>query len=143
MNILQIAITFFVFIECLNIIMLYFIPASKMGNGVGVFNAYHTSMKDEKMKPFVSYLINWVAGAKLIFVMLGIVIVIFGDKTLHQFTVIALIISILSFYYRLYPLIRKMDLDNEIQPKGYYKTLNFMIVGFIVVFAIAFVVSIV
>ena len=40
MNILEIGISVFVFIEFLNIIMLYFMPESKMGNGVGVFNDY-------------------------------------------------------------------------------------------------------
>ena len=127
MNVAQIGILVFTIIECLNVIMLYFMPESKMGNGVGVFNTYHETMKEEKTKDFVKYLINWVAGAKLIFIMIGIVVIIFGDDLTQLFTVVALIISILSFYWRLFPAIRKLDKKGEISPKGYSKTLNYMI----------------
>ena len=91
MNILQIGISVFVFIEFLNIMMLYFMPGSKMGNGVGVFNDYHTLNENEDSKEFVGYLINWVAGAKLIFIMIGIVVVIGrsggigGINVIHHF----------------------------------------------------------
>lgn len=134
MNILQIAIIVFVTIEILNIMMLYFMPQSKMGNGVGVFNAYFSAQKDEHMKQFVAYLINWVAGAKLIFIMIGIVVVIFGNYLTQLFTVVALIISILSFYWRLFPSIKKMDKSNQITPNGYHKTLNIMIISFVLMF---------
>ncbi len=136
MNILQIGIIVFVFIEFLNIIMLYFIPESKIGNGVGVFNSYHEAIKDPKTEDFVKYLINWVAGAKLIFIMIGIVVVIFGNHNTQLFTVVALILSILSFYWRLFPTIKKLDKRDEISPKGYSKTLNYMILSFIVGFVV-------
>jgi hypothetical protein len=136
MNILQIGIIVFVFIEFLNIIMLYFIPESKIGNGVGVFNSYHEVIKDPKTEDFVKYLINWVAGAKLIFIMIGIVVVIFGNHNTQLFTVVALILSILSFYWRLFPTIKKLDKRDEISPKGYSKTLNYMILSFIVGFVV-------
>ena len=70
MNILQIGILIFALIETGNILMLYFSPGSKMGNGVGVFNAWEDAQKDDRMRPFVAYLVNWVAGAKLIFIMI-------------------------------------------------------------------------
>jgi hypothetical protein len=142
MSILQIGISVFVFIECLNVLMLYFVPESKKGNGVGIFNAYEESKKDESVSRFVEYLINWVAGAKLIFIMIGIVVVIFGNYYTQLFTCLALILSILSFYYRLFPEIKKMDSLGEISPKGYYKTLNYMILSFIVGFIVVFVISI-
>ena len=142
MNILQIGISVFVFIEFLNIMMLYFMPESKMGNGVGVFNAYIELKDNTEVNDFVGYLINWVAGAKLIFVMIGIVVVIFGNYNTQLFTVVALILSILSFYWRLYPTIRKLDKGNKISPKGYYKTLNYMILSFVIGFSIILVVSI-
>lgn len=141
MHILQIAIIIFLFMETGNIVILYFQPGSKNANGIGVFNAYQETMKDEKTANFVKYLINWIAGAKLIFVMIGIIIVIFGNEVMHQYTVGAFIISILSFYYRLYPLIKKMDHAGEIDPKGYYKKLNSMIVIFILIFLSALVIS--
>jgi len=135
--ILKIAISLFVFIECLNVMTLYFRPSSKIGNGVGVFNALHKSQEDEEISTFVGYLINWVAGTKLIFIMLGIVIVLVGNETTQLYAVIALIISILSFYWRLYPTIKKLDGKNQISPKGYAKTLNLMIISFLSVFAVA------
>lgn len=137
MNLFQISISIFCFIETLNILMLYFKPESKIGNGVGVFDAFHRiKEEDNKEKPFVMYLINWVAGTKLIFIMVGIVVVIFGNYQTQLFTVIALIISILSFYWRLYPIIRELDKKGEISPKGYHKTLNIMIISFLVMFSV-------
>lgn len=141
MNILQIGISVFVFIECLNVLMLYFVPGSKKGNGVGVFDAYEESKTDEKTYRFIEYLINWVAGAKLIFIMIGIVVVIFGNYNTQLYTCLALIISILSFYYRLFPEIKKMESKDEITPKGYSKTLNYMILTFIIGFVAVFVIS--
>jgi hypothetical protein len=141
MNILQVGILIFVIIESLNVLMLYFIPESKKGNGVGVFNVYMEIKDDDKYKDFVGYLINWVAGAKLIFIMIGIVVIVFGNHNTQLFTVVALILSIVSFYWKLYPAIKKMDLDNHISPSGYHKTLNMMIMSFIVGFLVIFVIA--
>jgi len=137
MNILQISILVFVFIECLNVVMLYMMPSSKLGNGVGIFNAFFKVQEEGKFVDFVSYLINWVAGTKLIFIMMGLVAVIFGNEQVHIFSVVALILSILSFYFRLFPLIKKMDEKDEISPKGYAKTLNMMIMAFLFMFIIS------
>ena len=139
MNILQIGISVFIFIETLNIIMLYFYPGSKKGNGVGVFKAYE-ELKDNR---FVQYLINWVAGTKLIFIMVGLVVVIWGNRETQIFTVVALIISILSFYWRLFPIIKELDQRQEISPQGYYKTLNYMILSFLIGFGIILIIGII
>ena len=53
MNILQVGILIFVIIESLNVLMLYFIPESKKGNGVRVFNVYMEIKDDDKYKDFV------------------------------------------------------------------------------------------
>ena len=143
MNALQIGISIFVFIEFLNIMILYSDPSSKMGNGVGVFNDYFDLKENKEVNDFIGYLINWVAGAKLIFIMIGIVVVIFGNYNTQLFTVVALIISILSFYWRLFPTIKKLDKAGKISPTGYYKTLHYMILSFVVGFIIVLVVSIV
>ena len=115
-------------------------PSSRIGNGIGVFNALEESKKSEEISPFVGYLINWVAGTKLIFVMVGIVIIIFGNEKTQLYTVIAFIISILSFYWRLFPTFKKLDKLGQITPKGYSKTLNIMILSFIVMFVIVLVI---
>lgn len=137
MSILSIVIIAFVVLESLNILMLYFYPGFKQGNGIGVFNAYEKSKENPEVHAFVSYLINWVAGTKLIFIALLIVILITGDETSKLYSVIALIISILSFFWRLYPSIRKMDKNRQITPVGYSKTLGGMIIGFLLAFIIA------
>jgi len=134
MNSLQIGLCVFIFIEFLNICILYFKPISKKGNGVGIFNDYHELVNDSKYKDFVNYLVNWVAGTKLIFILIGIVVVVFGNYNTQLFSVVALIISILSFYWKLYPTIKKLDSDGTINPKGYHKTLNLMILTIILGF---------
>lgn len=141
MNILEIGISVFCFIEILNISILYFKPELSIGNGVGVFNTYHELQKDPIQKEFINYLVNWVAGAKLIFIMVGIVVVIFGNYYTQLFTIIALIISILSFYWKLFPAIKRLDKQGEITPKGYHIKLNFMILAFILGFAAILVVE--
>lgn len=55
--------------ESMNVAILYFWPSSQIGNGVGVFDAFHHS-ESEEQKLFTSYLVNWVAGVKLIFIFL-------------------------------------------------------------------------
>lgn len=137
MSILSIVIIIFIILETLNIFMLYFTPGTSRGNGMGVFNAYDKSRLDPEVYALVKYLINWVAGTKLIFVVLLIVILITGDSTTKIFSIIALILSISSFFWRLYPIIKKMDSDGQITPKGYSKTLGIMIGGFIGVFFIS------
>ena len=67
MSLLSIAILIFIIMESANVAILYFWPSSQMGNGVGVFNAFHNRESDEQ-RLFTSYLVNWVAGVKLIFI---------------------------------------------------------------------------
>lgn len=141
MNILQIGILVFTIIEVGNVMLLYFMPESRMGNGVGVFNAWEESKEMPKIHEFAKYLVNWVAGAKLIFIMMAIVVIIFGNHLTQLFTVVALILSILSFYWRLFPAIIKMDKKGEITPKGYSKTLGLMITAFIAGFVIVLVIG--
>ncbi|MBN2658174.1 MAG: hypothetical protein JXR86_14030 [Spirochaetales bacterium] len=137
MVILSIVLLAFSFIETLNIILLYKMPGSKMGNAVGVFKAYEKSRQDPEISQFVDYLINWVAGTKLIFVVLLIGIVITGPVETKVFSVIALIFSIATFFTQLYPKLKKIDAEKGIDPAGYSRTLAIMIAGFIAIFAIA------
>ena len=143
MNLLEIGILVFVIIEFLNILMLYWNPGSKKGNGVGVFNAYEEAKENTKVFSLIEYLINWVAGAKLIFIMIGIVVIIFGNYYTQLFTVVALIISIASFYFRLFPIIKTLDNKGEITPQGYARTLNYMILSFMAGFVIILIISLI
>lgn len=134
MEILSIVISIFIFLELSNVIILYFKPDSKLGNGVAVFNAWEKSKSDPEMHSFIEYLVYWVAGTKLIFIVLLIVILFTGSDMTKLLSVIALILSIASFYWKLYPIIKQLDKKGEITPKGYSKTLGIMIGTFIAVF---------
>ena len=136
MTIIKIVILIFIALETSNVMMLYFAPGSKNANAVGVFSAWEKSKEYPEIHDFIKYLVNWVAGAKLIFLLLLTVIVIFADIEIQRMSLLALAIATLSFYWRLFPLIRKMDKNGEIQPKNYSTILGIMIFIFIVVFLI-------
>ncbi|MFI3209492.1 MAG: hypothetical protein R3Y64_00335 [Peptostreptococcaceae bacterium] len=142
MDILSISILVFIILEISNVFILYFKTDSKLGNGVSVFDHFHESKKDPLLHEFVKYLVYWVAGTKLIFISLLIVILLFGNETLKIASLTVLILSILSFYYRLYPIIKNLDKNEKISPRGYSKILNLMIISFISMFSIALVISI-
>ncbi len=143
MNILQIGIMIFAIIEVGNVMMLYFLPGSRMGNGVGVFNAWEAYKKVDNVHELMKYLVYWVAGAKLIFIMMAVVVIVWGSPLVQILTVVALIISIASFFWRLFPMIRRLDKKGEITPKGYSKTLAMMIAAFIIGFCAVLIVALV
>jgi hypothetical protein len=137
MNVIKIVIIGFLILESTNVIALYFFPGSKYANGVGVFRAWEKSKSDPDIHNFVKYLVNWVAGTKLIFILLLIVILSTANDETLSFTGIALVLSIASFFWRLFPLIRKMDREDQIDPKNYSVVLGWMILGFVLVFLTA------
>lgn len=137
MNILTIVTIGFLILEAVNVITLYFFPGSKYANGVGVFKAWEKSKSDPEIHNFIKYLVNWVAGTKLIFILLLIVILTMANDQSLVLMGIAMVISIASFFWRLFPLIRKMDQANEIDPKNYSALLGWMIFAFIIIFLIA------
>jgi hypothetical protein len=70
MNAVSIVIILFIVLESMNVIVLYFFPGSRKGNGVGIFKAYEKSKNYPDLHAFIKYLIHWVAGTKLIFILL-------------------------------------------------------------------------
>jgi hypothetical protein len=134
---IKIAIVAFILLETTNVIALYFFPDSKLANSIGIFDAWEKTKSDPEIHNFARYLVNWVAGTKLIFIMLLIVILFTGSDQTLIFTAVALVISIASFFWRLFPSIRKMDRDNQIDPKRYSTVLGIMIFAFIMMFMIA------
>ncbi len=143
MNILTLAMGVFIVLEFLNIMTLYFMPESTRGNGIGVFTAWEKSKEIPEVHELVKYLTYWVAGTKLIFVGLIIVVIFTGSYLAQTFAVVVLILSIASFYWRLYPMMKSMDGKGWISPKGYSKTLGIMIAVFIGVFIIALVIGLI
>lgn len=139
MNILDISIIIFIIMESMNVCVLYFCPQTKICNGVGVFNGFENSKKDENIHLFAKYMTNWVAGTKLIFIVLLAVILCLGTEELKMYSVLVMILSIMTYFFKLHPIIKKLDKNGEITPKGYSKALFGMILGFIIMFSSAFI----
>ena len=138
MSLIIIVILFFMFLEFSNVLALYFRKDSKTANSVGVFNAWEKSKSDPEMHNFTTYLVNWVAGTKLIFLALLAVILLFGTPMMHFWALWALMLSISTFYWKLYPLVKKMDKEDQLSTKGYSRTLAVMISVFLIIFLITF-----
>ena len=141
MNAITIVIIGFVLLEASNVIGLYFFPESKYANSVGTFRAYERSKQDPVVHDFVCYLVNWVAGTKLIFLLLLLVIVSTADTDTLVLTGIAMAVAICSFFWRLFPLVRRMDAEGQIDPRGYSKLLGVMIAAMVLIFVVATVIT--
>jgi len=139
---LKVVISIFVILESANVIALYFFPESKMANSVGIFKAWEKSKEDPEIHDLVKYLVNWVAGTKLIFILLLFVLLIRSDEQSLLFSGAALVLSIATFFWRLYPLVKKMDTDGQIAPKNYSKVLGWMILAMLIVFSISILISV-
>lgn len=123
-----------------NVMILYFKPNLRLGNGVAVFDNWFDSQKDENMSLFAHYMAYRVAGVKLIFIFLLLVIALFSNEMTKIFAVIAMILSISTYFLRLHPIIKKLDQNGKITPKGYSKTLGYMITGFLWMFIVALII---
>ncbi len=141
MDVLAIAMSIFVLLEVSNVALLYFQPSSRLGNGVGVSNAYEKSKSDPEIHEFVRYLVNWVAGTKLIFILLLGVISVTGSDVTKTWSAIVLVLSIGTYFCRLHPIIRQMDMEQHITPIGYSLTLGIMIASFMSIFVISLIAS--
>lgn len=133
----KIVILAFVLLETSNVLALYFAPGSKRANAVGMFTAWETSKQYPEIHEFVRYLVYWVAGAKLIFLLLLTGIALLGDLNQQRLSLLALAVGTLSFYWRLFPLIRKLDRAGQIEPGNYSTTLGIMIGVLILLFLLA------
>jgi hypothetical protein len=127
----------FMVLETSNVLALYFAPGSKVANAVGVFSAWERSKQDPQVHDLVKYLVYWVAGAKLIFLLLLGVIAFYGSPEIKRMALVALCLATLSFYWRLFPLIKKQDQQGLIDPKNYSSVLAVLIAVFILLFALA------
>jgi hypothetical protein len=132
----KIVIVTFILLELSNVWVLYFAPGSKMANAVGVFSAWEKSKQDPEIHDFVKYLVYWVAGAKLIFLLLLFVILLFGNLDIQRLSLLAVCLATLSFFWRLFPLIKKMDQAGQIEPKNYSRILVVMIFTMIILFVL-------
>lgn len=137
MNWIKLIMTVFVLLETSNIIVLYLFPDSKLANGMGAFKAWEKSKENPELHDLTSYLVNWVAGTKLIFIGLLVVILFTSDNSALILAAGVMALTISSFYWRLFPLVRKMDKEGKIEPQGYSKTLGWMIGAMVLCFLVA------
>lgn len=142
LNFIKIVTIGFLVLESTNVITFYFFPDSTKANGVGVFNAWAKSKQYPDLHNFIRYLVNWIAGTKLIFILLLIVILATANAHTVFLTGLAMAFSIASFFWRLFPLIRKMDAAGEIHPQNYSAVLGWMILAFVIIFLVASILSI-
>lgn len=137
MTFAKIVILVFMLLELSNVLALYFAPGSKYANAVGIFTAWEKSKQYPEIHDFVRYLVYWVAGAKLIFLLLLAAIIVFSDLDSQRMSLLALAIATASFFWRLFPLIRKMDKNGQIEPENYSIILGVTIFIFIAAFVVA------
>jgi hypothetical protein len=58
MDALAIVLSLFIFLEFLNVVLLYKAPGSTKGNAIGVFKAYAKAKADPEVNQLVDYLVN-------------------------------------------------------------------------------------
>ena len=140
MDILSVSIIIFCIMEFGNVIILYFMPDSRLGNGVAVFDSWNDVKKDKSLDLFAHYMVYWVAGVKLIFIFLLLVVLITGTELTRVWAVIVMILSIATYFWKLHPIIKQLDKMGKITPKGYSKILGLMISGFLIMFSLSLVI---
>lgn len=123
-----------------NVLILYFMPDLKLGNGVAVFDSQNEVKEDKVLNLFSHYMAYWVAGVKLIFIFLLIVVLLTGTEITRVWAVVAMILSIATYFWCLHPIIKELDKMGKITPKGYSKTLGLMIMGFLIMFLLSLII---
>ena len=136
MLVLTWAIGLFMLLELMNVATLYLAPESRKANGVGVFAAWERSRADPELHQFVRYLVYWVAGTKLIFLALLAIVLTMGSDQVKTAASAVLAVSIAVFFWRMFPLARRIDAAGQMVPAGYSRVLGIMIGVMVAVFAI-------
>lgn len=141
MIILYIVTTIFLIMELANVLALYFRPDSLNFNSVGVFKAWEQSKAHPEIHDLVRYLTYWVAGTKLIFIALLAVILLTASENTQRVAALVMIPCIATFYWRLFPLSRKMGQTGLLATKNYDKVLSGMILAMLIAFCAASIIA--
>ena len=129
MNAIQVTLLVFVMIETLNMLELYFLQDKPMFNGVGIFSGWERSKADPEVHALVRYLVNWLAGVKMIVIGLVLVLIFMVPESTTLLGAIVLVVTVSSFHWRLYPLLRAADVTGQVTPRGHAKRLSIMVAG--------------
>lgn len=129
MTALQVTLLVFAGIEALSVLELYFLKDRCMFNGIAMFSGWEISKEVPEVHGMVCYLVNWVAGMKLIVVGLLVVLALTALTQTLLMVGLALFVAVASFFWRMFPLVSKFDAHGFIQPKGRAKTMGLMVAG--------------
>ena len=129
MKTLQITLLVFAFIESLNMLELYFMQDNCKFNGACIFSSWEKSKADPEVHALIRYLVNWLAGVKMIVIALVLVLVFTASENTLILAAVALVITIASFYWRLYPMLRTADKAKQLSSRGHSKRLSMMLMG--------------
>ena len=124
---LTIVMIAFLMLEISNVVVLFFKPDSKQVHGMGMFPAWEKAKSDPDVHNLMRYLTIWVAGSKLILIALVVVILVWRDRQLITVAGFALAFSMLPFYWGLFPAMKKIDQNNQVEPQGFSMRLGFTI----------------
>jgi hypothetical protein len=116
-------------IEAFSILELYFMQDRCMFNGAAMFSGWEISKEVPEVHEMVRYLVNWVAGMKMIVFGLLSVLALTAPAQTLLYSGVALVLAISSFFWRMFPLVRKFDTNGFIKPKGRARTLGAMVAG--------------
>jgi hypothetical protein len=129
MSALRIFLLIFVVIETLNMLELYFMQDQCVFNGISCFSAWDKTRHDPEVHELIRYLVNWVAGMKLIVIALVLVLVIAAPDATLITAALALSVTIASFFWRMFPMLRQMDRQGHVGPRGKSRMLLIMIMA--------------
>ena len=129
MSAIQVTLLVIASVEVLSVLELYFMQDRCIFNGVAMFKVCVLARKDPDLFGMVRYLVNWVAGVKLIVIGLIVVIVFTAPANTILYAAISMIFTIASFFWRMFPMSRKFDEAGLIEPKGRSKMLGIMVLS--------------
>jgi hypothetical protein len=142
MSLVKLSILIFIIIETGSVLTLYFNPAFKYGNGLGVFKAFEKSKEIEDVHKLIRYLANWVANVKVIVIFTAAVIINIASEQVQLYYAIAMAISFLFYFITMYPIIAKMDKQNKLTIKRYSLIISGVVLALIVFYAVSILIAV-
>lgn len=129
MSAVQITMIVFVTIEILSVLELYFLQEKAVFNGVSIFSGWEISKEVPEVHQLLKYLVNWVAGIKLI--VIGLILVLVFTAPVHSLicAAAALVITVSSYFWRMYPMLQKHDQAGLVSPRGRSRMMGAMVLG--------------
>lgn len=129
MSAIQVSLIVIMAVEVLSVLELYFLQDRCIFNGVAMFKICVLAREDPDLFGMVRYLVNWIAGVKLIVIgLLGVIVLTAPENTI-LYAAISLVITIASFFWRMFPAVRKFDDAGLIEPAGRARMLGWMVLG--------------